>query len=153
MFFWGPIFGPGVIKKKGWLLRNHRFNIFFHWPWTWWVPGSRSIKDPHLKLLKSRAQAKKRGWSRFWMMSLQKKCIFLRWWSVFSWQGPFNGCLSRIRSTKWFYCIFVELIFTVKVLSDRFAFDWYPNFLPLWPALFEFQPKLQVFWLLSDQCK
>jgi hypothetical protein len=28
MFFWGPIFGPGVIKKKGWLLRNRQFYFF-----------------------------------------------------------------------------------------------------------------------------
>ena len=29
MFFWGPIFGPGVIKKKGWLLRNRHLNFSF----------------------------------------------------------------------------------------------------------------------------
>jgi hypothetical protein len=53
MFFWGPIFGPGVIKKKGWLLRNRRF--YFS------CLVARSIKDPHQKLLKSRAQAKNKG--------------------------------------------------------------------------------------------
>ncbi len=42
--------------------------------------------------MKSRAQAKKRGLSRYWMMSLQNKYTFLRWWGVFCWQGPFNGC-------------------------------------------------------------
>jgi len=30
MFFWGPTFGPGVIKKKGWLLRNRQLIFFFH---------------------------------------------------------------------------------------------------------------------------
>jgi hypothetical protein len=29
MFFWGPIFGPGVIKKKGWLLRNRHLVFSF----------------------------------------------------------------------------------------------------------------------------
>jgi len=48
------------------------------------VPGSRSIKDPHLKLLKSRAQAKKRGLSRYWMMSLQKKIVLFCDGEVFS---------------------------------------------------------------------
>jgi hypothetical protein len=28
MFFWGPITGPGVIKKKGWLLRYEIKNLF-----------------------------------------------------------------------------------------------------------------------------
>ena len=28
MFFWGPIIGPGVVKKKGWLLRYEIKNLF-----------------------------------------------------------------------------------------------------------------------------
>jgi hypothetical protein len=28
MFFWGPIIGPGVGKKKGWLLRYEIKNLF-----------------------------------------------------------------------------------------------------------------------------
>ena len=36
----------------------------------------------------------------------KKKCTFLRWWSVFSWQGPFNGCHSqqfdRYRNRWWY---------------------------------------------------
>ena len=102
MFFWGPIIGPGVIKEKGWLLRceifwaswlrNHRLIFFFHWPWTWWVPGSRSIKDSHLKLLKTRVQSLKRDWFRSGWCPCKKKYTFLRWRGIFSWQTPFNGC-------------------------------------------------------------
>mgnify|MGYP001826378542 CR=1 FL=1 len=92
MFFWGPITGPGVIKKNRLLLFNRRFNFFFHWPWTWWVPGSRSIKDPHLKLLKTRMQSLKRGWSRSGWWPCKKRFTILRRRGVFSWQGPFNGC-------------------------------------------------------------
>jgi hypothetical protein len=28
MFFWGPIIGPGVGKKKGWVLRYEIKNLF-----------------------------------------------------------------------------------------------------------------------------
>jgi hypothetical protein len=28
MFFWGPIFGPGAVKKKGWLLCYEIKNLF-----------------------------------------------------------------------------------------------------------------------------
>jgi len=28
MFFWGPINGPGAVKKKGWMLRYEIKNLF-----------------------------------------------------------------------------------------------------------------------------
>ena len=67
-------------------------SFFFCWPWTWWVPGSRSIKGACQTLEKQGAD-KQKGLLPRWWVTLQKTILFLRWTGVFYWQGPFNGCL------------------------------------------------------------
>ena len=100
-FFWGPLFGPGVVRKI-WKVASLRDNenlcatqrpplIFLHdldpdgcmvadririRTNKFWKPGCRQRQGTDLVL--DDVPAKK--WS------------FLRWWGVFNWQGPFNGC-------------------------------------------------------------
>ena len=90
--FLGSNYWTRGYKEKPMVIVPLLIQFFFHWPWTWWVPGCRSIKDPHLKLLKTRMQSLKRGWSRSGWCPCKKRFTILRWWGVFSWQGPFNGC-------------------------------------------------------------
>ena len=102
MIFWGPTNGPGAVKKKrkvaslrdieGLCATQPSDLIFSLWPWSWWVPGSRSVKDPHHNRLKFRAQATKRIWLRAGGYRNKKMFFFLWWMSIYYWQVPFNGC-------------------------------------------------------------
>ena len=73
IIFWSPIYGLGAAKKKVgcfatryWRSLRCATVLFYFslWPWSWWVPGSRSVKDPHHNRLKFRVQATERGWLR-----------------------------------------------------------------------------------------
>ena len=93
MFFWGPIIGPGVGKKKGWLLRykfprvsspRNRDSIF---SFIDLEPDGCLVADQfriRTKTFEITGAVNEMGLIQLWMMSLQKKCTFLRWWSVFS---------------------------------------------------------------------
>jgi hypothetical protein len=100
MFFWSPLNGPGAEKeKKGYFatrqlgsLRYATINFsFLKWPWSWWVPGSRSVDDLHQNVWKQGIRQQK-GFSSELDLNLQNKWHhFLRWRGVFSWKEPFNG--------------------------------------------------------------
>ena len=92
MFFWGPHNGPGVAGKIGKLLQYATINFFLKWPWSWWVPGSRSVKDLHQNTWKHGSRYPKESSSKQNINSAKKRYHFLRWISFSYWQGPFNGC-------------------------------------------------------------
>ena len=95
------------------------------WPWSWWVPGSRSIKDPHQKRLKIRAQTTKRICYRAGRYSSKKIVLFLWWWSIFYWQVPFN---ERQYIIYWnnvkFYVFLLNILFIESLKNPRNK-NWY----------------------------
>ena len=81
------VFLGSVARTRG----RKEIYFFFHWPWTWWVPGSRSISIRNHYFWKSgRRQSK--GANPTLGFVPAKINVFLRWISILYWQGPFNGC-------------------------------------------------------------
>ena len=69
-------------------------SFFFHWPWTWWVPGSRSISIRNQYFWKS-GRRRSKGANPTLGFVPAKICAFLRWVTILYWQEPFNGCQNH----------------------------------------------------------
>ena len=86
MFFWGPLSGPGVVKKirKVASLRDNEglsatqtpILFFLKWPWSWWVPGSRSVKGLHQNTWKHGSRQTKESHSKLETDPAKKDIIF-----------------------------------------------------------------------------
>ena len=92
MFFWGPITGPGVIRKQGWLLRYEIYNVsslrnrqFFSLidldPDGCLAEDQLRVRN---KTIENPDAVNEKGLIQLWLMSLQKIYTFLRCWGVFS---------------------------------------------------------------------
>ena len=94
------VFLGSVIRTRGRKEKSmvaNRMVFFFLWPWSWWVPGSRSIRVRTKTLEKPGAVAQK-GHDPLWMLTLQKKIIIFCDGEVFSID---RGLLMGAIITTW----------------------------------------------------
>ena len=94
MFFWGPITGPGVVKKKGWLLRYEIKNLFATQPSILYFsflglePDGCLVADQfriRTKTFENAGAGKEKGLIRLLDdVPAKKNVLFLRWCGVFS---------------------------------------------------------------------
>ena len=96
MFFWGPITGPGVVKKKGWLLRYEIKNLFatvdLIFSFIDLEPDGCLVADQfriRTKTFEITGAVNEKGLIQLWMMSLQKKLYFFAMVKCFLLTGAF----------------------------------------------------------------
>ena len=96
MFFWGPIIGPGVVKKKGWLLRYEIKNLFatvdLIFSFIDLEPDGCLVADQfriRTKTFEITGAVNEKGLIQLWMMSLQKKLYFFAMVKCFLLTGAF----------------------------------------------------------------
>ena len=81
MFFWGPLSGPGVVKKKAWLL------IVEYFSFTGLDPDGCLVADQlkvGAKTLEKPGSRESKGSVSHWMLTLQKNSIIFWDGEVFS---------------------------------------------------------------------
>ena len=125
MFFWGPLSGPGVVRKirrvaslrdnKGFLATQPPILFFLKWPWSWWVPGSRSTKGPHHNNWKLGRRQTKGSHSNLETDPAKKDIIFCDGGVFFLDRGLLMGAIS----TTWNRVSFSTYILFITKLQKK----------------------------------